>query len=82
MTPYIVQRKINKLYYIYLLKLITQAIHERQISSISLDFDLLKWHVLRSISGNLTYGVGSMKPSIVLETNHTQKLLIELHIRA
>ncbi len=82
MTPYIVQRKINKLYYIYLLKLITQAIHERQISSISLDFDLLKWHVLRSISGNLTYGVGSLRPSIVLEANHAQKLLIKLHIRA
>ncbi|KIM07842.1 MAG: hypothetical protein KU28_05150 [Sulfurovum sp. PC08-66] len=58
------------------------SIHERQISSISLDFDLLKWHVLRSISGNLTYGVGSLRPSIVLETNHTQKLLIKLHIRA
>ncbi len=82
MTPYVVQRKINKLYYIYTLKLITKAIHERQISSIAIDFDLHKWHILRSISGNLTYEVGSIKPSMILETNHTEQLLIKLYIRA
>ena len=80
MRPYMLQREINKLYYIHCIRAIQHIIHDRHLQEIDIDFSFKHWHVLSSIAGNLEYGVKSVSTAIkvVPDTNGTliAKLLI------
>jgi len=84
MRPYLLQREINKLYYIHSIKRIKELIHEYKISEIDMDFTIKDWHVLESISGNLEQGEKSVSTTIKVETDKhgvtLVKLLINLHL--
>ncbi|SHO81681.1 hypothetical protein MNB_SV-15-1227 [hydrothermal vent metagenome] len=69
MKPYLLQREINKLYYIHSIKHIKRLIHKDKISEIDIDFTIKDWHVLTSISGNLEQGANSLSTIIKVDTN-------------
>ena len=69
MKPYLLQREINKLYYIRSIKHIKELIHKNKISEIDIDFTLKNWHVLESIAGNLEQGVKSLSTTIKVDTD-------------
>ncbi|SFV53631.1 hypothetical protein MNB_SV-12-1788 [hydrothermal vent metagenome] len=69
MKPYLLQREINKLYYIHAIKHIKKLIYKYEISEIDIDFTLKDWHVLESISGNLEQGVKSVSTTIKVDTD-------------
>lgn len=78
MRPYMIQREINKLYYIHTLKHIKETIYTKRITEIQIDFDMMKWHVMRSIAGNLSYGVKSVSTQITVEPNREGKKMVKL----
>ena len=80
MRPYMIQREINKLYYIHCIKAIKEIIHKDRISEIDIDFSLQHWHILESIAGNLEYGVKSIPTSIKVEPNKEGILMARLFI--
>lgn len=80
MTPYMIQREINKLYYIHTLKHIKHLICHNNVTEITTDFELRHWHVMRSISGNLEYGTKSTSTSIRVESNREGKRIVKLLI--
>ena len=80
MKPYLLQREINKLYYIHSIKHIKKLIHKDKISEIDIDFTLKDWHVLESISGNLEQGVKSLSTTIKVDTNRDGRSIVRLLI--
>ncbi|SFV54926.1 hypothetical protein MNB_SV-14-1121 [hydrothermal vent metagenome] len=82
MNPYLLQREINKLYYIHTIKHIKKLIYKYKISEIDIDFTLKNWHVLESISGNLEQGLKPISTTIKVDTNtygiSVVKLLINI----
>ena len=82
MKPYILQREINKLYYIHSIKHIKKLIYKYKISEIDIDFTLKSWHILESISGNLEQGLKPISTTIKVDTNtygiSVVKLLINI----
>jgi hypothetical protein len=80
MRPYLIQREINKLYYIHCIKAIQEIIHEDQLKEIDINFSLKNWHILTSIAGNLGYGVKSVRTVIKVETDKEENLIAKLLI--
>jgi len=80
MRPYLLQREINKLYYIHSIKHIKKLIRKYKISEIDIDFTLKDWHVLESISGNLEQGAKSVSTTIKVETNSESGSVVKLFI--
>ena len=80
MKDYMIQREINKLYYIHLIKTIKKIIKENNIKEIDIDFSLEHWHVLSTISGNLGYGVNSVSTSIKMEVNKNKDFFMKMII--
>ena len=80
MRPYMIQREINKLYYIHCLKAIKEIIHRDNIKEIDIEFGLHNWHILESIAGNLEYEVKSVHTAIKVESNREGKLIAKLLI--
>ena len=80
MTPYMIQREINKLYYIHTIKAIKEVIHQDKIIEIDIDFDMKNWHILSSIAGNLEYGVKSIPTDIKVEPDKEGELIVKLLI--
>ena len=78
MKPYLLQREINKLYYIHSIKHIKRLIHKYKISEIDIDFTLKDWHVLESISGNLEQGVKSISTTIKVDTDIDGRRVVKL----
>jgi len=80
MKPYLLQREINKLYYIHSIKRIKELIHEHKIYEIDMDFTIKDWHVLESISGNLEQGEKSVLTNIKVETDKHGVSIVKLLI--
>jgi hypothetical protein len=80
MRPYMIQREINKLYYIHCIKAIKEIIHKDGIMEIDIDFNLQHWHILESIAGNLEYGVKSIPTVIKVEPSKEGVLMARLYI--
>ncbi len=80
MKPYMLQREINKLYYIHYIKKIKQIIKHENIKELDITFDLEHWHILESIAGNLEYGVDSVSTSMKAEANEDGILVLKLII--
>ena len=80
MRPYMIQREINKLYYIHTIKAIKEVIHRDRITEIDIDFDMKNWHILESIAGNLEYGVKSIPTLVAVEPNIDGVLMVKLLI--
>ena len=80
MKPYMLQREINKLYYIHSIKRIKELIHEHEIYEIDMGFTLKDWHVLESISGNLEQGEKSVSTTIKVETDKHGTSIVKLLI--
>lgn len=80
MRPYMIQREINKLYYIHCIKAIKEIIHQEHIKEIDIAFSLSSWHILASIAGNLEYGVKSVHTAIKVEPDKEGKLVTRLLI--
>ena len=80
MKPYLLQREINKLYYIHGIKHIKELIYKDEISEIDIDFTLKDWHVLESISGNLEQGGKSVSTTIKVDTNQEGVSIVKLLI--
>jgi DNA-binding TFAR19-related protein (PDSD5 family) len=80
MRPYLIQREINKLYYIHCIKAIKEIIHEERLKEIDINFSLKNWHILASIAGNLEYGVKSVHTMIKVETDKEGELIARLLI--
>jgi len=80
MKPYLLQREINKLYYIHSIKHIKRLIHKHKISEIDIDFTLKDWHVLESISGNLEQGAKSVYTTIKVDTDSENISIVKLLI--
>ena len=80
MKPYLLQREINKLYYIHSIKHIKRLIHKYKISEIDIDFTLKNWHVLESISGNLKQGKKSVSTKIRVDTNRDGIRVVKLFV--
>ena len=80
MKDYMIQREINKLYYIHLIKAIKNIIHKDDIKEIDIDFSLEHWHILESIAGNLEYGTNSIPTLIKVEENKNGELVAKLFI--
>jgi len=82
MKPYLLQREINKLYYIHSIKRIKELIYEHEIYEIDMDFTLKDWHVLESISGNLEQGKKSVSTTIKVETDKNGVSVVKLFINS
>jgi len=82
MKPYLLQREINKLYYIHSIKRIKELIYEHEIYEIDMDFTLKDWHVLESISGNLEQGQKSVSTTIKVETDKNGVNVVKLFINS
>lgn len=80
MKEYMIQREINKLFYIHLIKAIKRTIKENKIYEIDIDFSLEHWHVLSTISGNLEYGINSISTSIKMDIDKNKEFFIKLII--
>jgi len=80
MRPYLIQREINKLYYIHCIKAIKEIIHDEQLKEIDINFSLKNWHILTSIAGNLEYGVRSVRTAIKVEPDKEGGLVARLLI--
>ena len=80
MRPYMIQREINKLYYIHCIKAIKEIIHKGNIKEIDIDFSLQHLHILESIAGNLEYGTKSIPTVIKVNTNADGKMMARLYI--
>jgi len=80
MKPYMLQREINKLYYIHYIKKIKQIIKAEHIKEIDITFDLEHWHILESIAGNLEYGVDSVSTTIKVEPDENGTPILKLVI--
>ena len=80
MKDYMIQREINKLYYIHLIKAIKNIIKQNDIKEIDIDFSLEHWHVLSTISGNLGYGINSVSTSIKTEKNENNEFYMRMYI--
>ena len=80
MRKYMIQREINKLYYIHTIKAIKQIIYEDKIDEIDIDFSIKHWHILESIAGNLEYGVKSIHTDIKIIKNKEGILITKLFI--
>jgi len=80
MRPYLIQREINKLYYIHCIKAIQKIIHQEEYREIDINFSLNHWHILTSIAGNLEYGVKSVRTEITLAINKEGILIARLLI--
>jgi len=81
MKDYMIQREINKLYYIHIIKLIKDIIHKDNIKEIDIDFNLEHWHILESIAGNLSYGVKSVQTAIKVQEDNQKNLILRLLIQ-
>ncbi len=80
MRKYMIQREINKLYYIHIIKAIKKIIYEDNIKEIDIDFSIQHWHILESIAGNLEYGVKSIHTDIKIVENSDATLVAKLLI--
>ena len=80
MRKYMIQREINKLYYIHIIKAIKKIIYEDDIKEIDIDFSIQHWHILESIAGNLEYGVKSIHTDIKIVENSDGTLVTKLLI--
>jgi len=80
MKPYLIQREINKLYYIHCIKEIKHIIVEHHVKEIDMSFDLKHWHILESIAGNLSYGIKSISTKIAVTQDNQGKLVAKLLI--
>jgi len=80
MRKYMIQREINKLYYIHIIKAIKKIIYEDDIKEIDIDFSIQHWHILESIAGNLEYGVKSIHTAIKIVENSDGTLVTKLLI--
>lgn len=80
MKDYMIQREINKLFYIHLIKAIKDIIKENSVHEIDIDFSLEHWHVLSTISGNLEYGTKSVSTTIKMEVNENKDFFIRMII--
>ena len=80
MKPYMIQREINKLYYIHIIKHIKDIISKDKIKEIDIDFSLEHWHILESIAGNLEYGVKSVPTQIKVQEDNNGKLVAKLFV--
>jgi len=80
MRKYMIQREINKLYYIHIIKAIKKIIYEDEIKEIDIDFSIQHWHILESIAGNLEYGVKSIHTAIKIVENSDGNLVTKLLI--
>jgi len=80
MKNYMIQREINKLYYIHLIKAIKKIIKKNNIHEIDINFSLEHWHVLSTISGNLAYGRNSVSTSIKTEVNENNEFYMKMFI--
>jgi len=80
MKPYLLQREINKLYYIHCIKHIKELIRKYEISEIDIEFTLKDWHVLESISGNLEQGHRAISTTIKVDTNRDNSRVVKLLI--
>ena len=80
MKNYMIQREINKLYYIHLIKAIKKIIKKNDIHEIDINFSLEHWHVLSTISGNLAYGRNSVSTSIKTEVNENNEFYMKMFI--
>jgi len=80
MRKYMIQREINKLYYIHIIKAIKKIIYEDDIKEIDIDFSIQHWHILESIAGNLEYGVKSIHTAIKIIENSDGTLVTKLLI--
>jgi len=80
MRPYLLQREINKLYYIHCIKAIQNIIHDEHLVEIDVTFSFANWHVLSSIAGNLEYGVKSVRTLIQVVPDRTGNLITKLLI--
>ncbi len=81
MKPTMLQREINKLYYIHCLKHIKEAIYKNHVTEIDLDFDFLDFHILHSIAGNLQYGSRSILTTTKVQENNDGKVVAKLFIK-
>jgi len=77
MKPYMLQQKINRLYYQHVLENITKLIYIHKLSCFSLDFNLVNWHILRSISENLR----QVSSELVFDIDNSNQLIIKLIIK-
>jgi len=82
MKPYMMQREINKLYYIHSIKAIKEVIHQDNIKEIDISFSLQHLHVLESIAGNLEYGTKSIPTVIKVNPDREGKMMAQLYINA
>ena len=80
MKEYMMQREINKLFYIHLIKAIKDIIKENSVHEIDIDFSLEHWHVLSTISGNLEYGTKSVSTTIKMEVNENKDFFMRMII--
>ena len=80
MRPYMIQREVNKLYYIHCIKAIKEIIHQEQLEEIDINFTLRNWHILASIAGNLEYGVKSVRTAIKVTPDKEGHLVTRLLI--
>ena len=80
MKPYMLQREINKLYYIHYIKKIKSIIKSEHIKELDIAFDLENWHILESIAGNLEYGVDSVSTLMKVEPNEDGTPILKLVI--
>ncbi len=80
MRPYLLQREINKLYYIHCIKAIQNIIHDEHLTEIDVNFSFANWHVLSSIAGNLEYGVKSVRTLIQVVPDREGNLITKLLI--
>ena len=80
MRPYMIQREINKLYYIHCIKAIKEIIHKDRIKEIDIDFSLQHLHILESIAGNLEYGTKSIPTVIKINPDNNGRMMARLYI--
>jgi phenylalanyl-tRNA synthetase alpha subunit len=79
MTPYMIQRAINKIYYVHCIEIIKDIIIKKGIKEINAPFTKKYWHVLESVHGSIQNDK-SPYVSTIKEETYNGKMIIRLII--
>lgn len=78
MKEYRIQRAVNKIYYMHIIKIIAEIIKEHKIRNITTPFNEKHWHILQTLQGELASGKNYIKSQLEEHEDSTLELKIDI----
>ena len=80
MQEYRIQRAVNKMYYVHIVKNIVQIFIDKRIKQIQVPFNKKFFHVLNTIKGALITGKPSLDAKVIQEYDQNNVMVLKLTI--